>query len=280
MKFGLVVDLGATNLRVSIVNDNHEIVKKEKISSDKNKDIALQIFEEYKKIDVGYSIEKIVVGVPGTINSKKGIIRDLPNLNVNQYDLKSALVNLFGIPVELVNDASLAAIGEYSKHKDEKVFQYITISSGIGGALIYKGELFSGNNGFEQEIGRMVINDDLFEKKCSGNALKLCLEKNNIFEEYPSNALISKDEKYECVKNEWLNELSIGISNIVKVVNPSIIVFGGGIGVYIDYYKQGLLERLKKELPIDVVDDLKLVEAYYKDDSALVGGSYLIFQDN
>ena len=48
----------------------------------------------------------------------------------------------------------------------------------------------------------------------------------------------------------------------------------------IDYYKKGLLERLKENLPYDVVNDLKMEQARYGDDSALIGGSYLIFQDN
>ena len=88
------------------------------------------------------------------------------------------------------------------------------------------------------------------------------------------------EEEYKKIVNEWLDDLSVGICNIVKVLNPSIIVFGGGIGNYIDYYKKGLLDRLKEQLPIDVVADLKIEKAAFNDDSALVGGSYLIFQDN
>jgi len=280
MKYGLVIDLGATNLRVAIVNSNHEIVKKVKTNSDKNMDIAFKIFTEYKNMDLDYNVEKVVVAVPGTIDVKNNIIRDLPNLDVKEYDLYRALKKLFNVEIQIVNDASLAALGEYSLHKDEKVFQYITISSGIGGALIYKGDLFEGSNGFEQEIGRMEVNGNKFECLCSGNALKNRLLKENIDEEYPSIALISKKENYQKVVNEWLDDLSVGIGNIIKVINPSMIVFGGGLGSYIDYFKKGLLERLSKELPFDVIDDLKIEKANYKDNSALIGGSYLIFQDN
>ena len=280
MKYGLVVDLGATNFRIAIVNSEHKIVKKIKTSTDKNMDLAFKIYTEYKNLNVEYDLVAVVVGVPGSINFKDNIIRDLPNIKMKDYDLRSALYKLFKIPVRIINDASLAAYGEYSLHKEEKVFQYITISSGIGGGLIYNGNLFEGNNGFEQEIGRVLVKDDLFENLCSGNALKNRLLKENIDEEYPSTALISKKENYRKVVNEWLDDLSIGIADIIKIINPSMIVFGGGIGIYLDYFKKGLVERLSKELPFDIVDDLKLVKSFYKDDSALIGGSYLIFQDN
>lgn len=280
MKYGLVIDLGATNLRIALVNEEHEILSRTKVSTDKNIDIAFQIFSEYKKMEWGCSIEKIVVGIPGSIDFKNNIIRDLPNLKIKEYDLKSALVKLFDTEVELINDASLAALGEFSLHKEEKVFQYITISSGIGGGLIYKGKLFEGNNGFEQEIGRINVNGEKFESLCSGNALKNRLLKAGIDEEYASSALMSTKEEYQKVVGSWLDDLSVGICDLIKVINPSMIVFGGGLGNFIEYYKKGLIDRLKDKLPFDVVDDLKIEKAQYDDDSALVGGSHLIFQDN
>jgi len=87
MKYGLVIDLGATNLRVAIVNSNHEIVKKVKTNSDKNMDIAFKIFTEYKNMDLDYNVEKVVVAVPGTIDVKNNIIRDLPNFTF--YELEN-----------------------------------------------------------------------------------------------------------------------------------------------------------------------------------------------
>ena len=179
MRYGLVVDLGATNLRVAIVNDEYKIEKKIKCNVDRSKDIAFNIYTEYKNLNLNYKLEGIVVAVPGSIDFKNNIIRDLPNLKIKEYDLYSALYKLFEIPVKIVNDASLAALGEYLNHKDEKVFQYITVSSGIGGGLIYNGKLFEGNNGFEQEIGRINVNGEKFESLCSGNALK-----NRLFNSY------------------------------------------------------------------------------------------------
>ena len=280
MRYGLVVDLGATNLRVAIVDENYRIINKIKCHTDKNKDIAFTIYKEFKKMEFAHKIEGIVVGVAGSIDFKNNIIRDLPNLKIKEYDLHSSLLKLFNVNIKIINDASLAALGEFLCYKEEKVFQYITISSGIGGGLIYQGKLFEGNNGFEQEIGRILVKGEKFENLCSANALKNRLLKENIDEEYASSALLSKKENCQKVVNEWLDDLSIGVSSIIKVINPSVIVFGGGLGVYLESFKEGLLERLAKELPIDVISDLKLEKAKYGDDSALMGGAYLIFQDN
>ena len=280
MRYALIVDLGATNLRVAIVNDKQEILEKIKVSTDRNVDIAFKIYGEYKNLNKDYKLEGIVVAVPGSINFKENIIRDLPNLNIKNYNLKDALYKLFDVPVTIINDASLAALGEYSLHREEDVFQYITISSGIGGGLIYKGKLFEGNNGFEQEIGRMDINGFKFEDLCSGTALKNRLLKVGIDEEYPSSAFISSNPLYKKIVDEWLDDLSIGICNVVKIINPSLIVLGGGVGVYLDYFKKKLFDRLNLKLPFDIVKDLKIEKAIYQDDSALIGGSCLIFQDN
>ena len=67
---------------------------------------------------------------------------------------------------------------------------------------------------------------------------------------------------------------------MIKVVNPSVIVFGGGLGGYLDYFKEGLIKRLEDKLPLDIVGDLKFYKAKYGDDSGLMGGCALIFQDN
>lgn len=280
MEYGLVVDLGATNLRVAVVDNKYKIIKKTKCSTSKSKDIAFTIYTEYKNMNIDYDLKGIVVGVAGSIDFKNNIIRDLPNLKIKEYDLHSALYKLFKIPVKIVNDASLAALGEYLNHKKEKVFQYITISSGIGGALVYNGKLFEGNNGFEQEIGRISVNGEKFENLCSANALKNRLLKENIDEEYASSALVSKKREYRKVVEAWLDDLSIGIASLVEVINPSIIVFGGGLGVYLDEFKEGLVKRLNDKLPSDIVNDLKLEKAMHGDDSGIIGGSYLIFQDN
>lgn len=280
MGYALVVDLGATNLRVALVNDEYKILKKVKCNTSKSKDIAFTIYTEFKNMNVDCTLDGVAVGVPGSIDFKNNIIRDLPNLKIKEYDLHGALYKLFNVPIKIVNDASLAALGEYLNHQDEKVFQYITISSGIGGGLIYNGKLFEGNNGFEQEIGRISVKNDIFEALCSGNALKNRLLRENIDEEYPSAALVSKKENYKKVVNEWLDDLSIGIASIIKIINPSMIVFGGGLGMSVDYFKEGLIERLKNKLPEDVVSDLRIDKAIYGDDSGIIGGSHLIFQDN
>ena len=110
--------------------------------------------------------------------------------------------------------------------------------------------------------------------------MKNRLLKENIDEEYPSAALVSQKENYKKVVGEWLDDLSIGIASIIKVINPSMIVFGGGLGMNIDNFKEGLVERLRDKLPEDVVNDLRMDKAIYGDDSGIIGGSHLIFQDN
>jgi predicted NBD/HSP70 family sugar kinase len=77
-----------------------------------------------------------------------------------------------------------------------------------------------------------------------------------------------------------LDDFSEGIASLIQVINPSMIVFGGGLGMHVEYFKERLLKRLEDKLPNDIVNDLKIDKAIYGDDSALMGGCHLIFQDN
>ena len=105
MKYALVVDLGATNLRIALVNDEHKILKKVKCLMDKSKDIAFTIYTEYKKMNLDLLIEGVAVGVAGSIDFKNNTIRDLPNLKIKEYDLYDALYKLFKVDIRIINDA-------------------------------------------------------------------------------------------------------------------------------------------------------------------------------
>ncbi|HHU60020.1 TPA: ROK family protein [bacterium] len=278
MKYCLSIDIGASNIRLAIIDEQYKIINKVKEGTNKDLDLSEQIFLLYPKLNNKLKLEVVSVGVAGSLDFKRGLIRDVPGLNIFEYDLKSKLEDSFKVDVIINNDASLGAMGEYLMFDKEGVFQYITISTGIGGGLVYKDKLFKGHLGFEQEIGRMIIRDNkTFEQLCSGTALKLNLIKANFNFKYPSDSLVNKDAKHQDIIKNWVSDLAIGVSNVIKIINPSIIVFGGGLGKFLDYYKEDLVIELSKYLPTEVLTELLLEKSRLEDDNVLVGASYLAF---
>ena len=121
-------------------------------------------------------VAAVGLGVPGLVNPRTGrvvISSDLPS--VVREDLRSALSDAAGLPVTLDNDANAGAMGEYAAgagRGSQNMF-YVTIGTGIGGALILDGKLWRGASGFAGEFGHITIDPEGVECTC-GNVG--CLE--------------------------------------------------------------------------------------------------------
>ncbi len=139
MEYTLCVDLGATNLRVGIIDSNLKIlsVSREKSLHDDAEALKNQIFRMVQnEIEKGYPIQKIGVASCGLVEN--GTIVRADNLGISDFPLKKFLSERFRLPVFLMNDAAATALSEalFGAGKDLNVLYFITISSGIGGALI------------------------------------------------------------------------------------------------------------------------------------------------
>ena len=171
------------------------------------------------------------------------------------------------MPIKIRNDAKAAAIAEnkYGALKGYNRILFLTLGTGIGGAVIINGKLLDTGNLPGCEIGHMVIEKDgiecncgkkgCFEKYASMQAFKNNLRKALGFDEKVSGkellAIVKntneKDENYKIikkVKNEFIENLAIGISNLVNIFEPEAI----GIGGSFVYFEEVLLEDLKKEI--------------------------------
>ena len=103
----------------------------------------------------GTAVLGLGIGAPGPLDPRSGRICFAPNLHWRDFNLRDTLHDRLGIPVFLENDANLAALGEHlygaGQGNDDMVF--ITVSTGIGGGLILRGEIYDGAFGGAGEIG-------------------------------------------------------------------------------------------------------------------------------
>ena len=164
-KFAIGIDLGGTNLRVALVSEDGEIIRKiKRPSSDR---IVASILESIDEI--GHrEVLGIGLGIAGLIDRKNNRVFASPNLRaVEGVDIVGEIRKSFDVPVFMENDANVAALGEKigGAGRDFDNFVLLTLGTGIGGGMIYRGELLD----VSAEIGHMSINADAAEKCPCGN---------------------------------------------------------------------------------------------------------------
>lgn len=301
MKIG--IDLGGSHIAIGIVDKNGIIIEKKEVRIlEKEKEDITNFIENYINENVidfmkKYNIESIGIAIPGTI-SETSIIKSV-NLGIENYNIVQKLSEKINLPIKIKNDAKCAALAENSfgalKNYERSIF--LTLGTGIGGAAIIDDKLLNTGNLPGMEVGHMIINKDGLPCKC-GN--KGCFEKyasmkafkNNLrdaleltettsgealLEIIRNNNKTSEDyEKIEQVINEFIKNLSIGISNLVNIFEPEAVVIGGSFV----YFKDVLLNRLRKyiqeeQLLFNQRDKLEINLAILGNDAGIIGATLL-----
>ncbi|MGI8550577.1 MAG: ROK family protein [Dehalococcoidia bacterium] len=199
------------------------------------------------------------VAAPGPVDWQTGHVLEPPNLpGWGDVPLGSILSEQLGLPVVLENDANAAALGEYvsGAGRGAKALIYITISTGIGGGLVFDGRLYRGVSGAAGEVGHMIIRPEgplcgcgrhgCLEALSSGSAIgregatalangRAPLLRRQIDDSgQPVSALLvaraagEGDEDAQQILHEAGVSLGIGLGNLVNLLNPDRIVIGGG----------------------------------------------------
>ena len=267
MKIG--IDIGGSHVGVGLVDSNGKILKKSeqdiKISDRKDiksfiENFIITTINNWIKL-YNIQIEKIGVGIPGIVKNDE--VKYSVNLGISNYNLKQVLQEEFkNIEISIKNDAKCAALAE--KHlgtlKNYNDCIFICIGTGIGGAAFYNEKLVVPRRSSGFEFGHMIIQKHGNLCRCGSkgcfeqygsmrvfkNNLRNCL---NLLDEIDGKELLNIVEKNfenEEVKNvikEYIENLCIGLSNIVDLMEPQAICIGGGFV----HYKNILLEGLKKE---------------------------------
>ncbi|KIL07059.1 ROK family transcriptional regulator [Clostridium botulinum] len=292
MKYYIGIDIGGTNLRVAILDEECNLVDKLKISNEVEKGPEYNLDKLILEIKERWSDKEIIsvgVGCPGPLDIRSGTILVTPNLRTWEYfKLKEYLENKFDLPVFVNNDANVAGYSEamVGAGKGAESVYYMTLSTGIGGGFIYKGEIVSGFNSIAAEIGNMIINEDTYkhsnmnygglEGQCSGVNIA------RISSEIIGGELTTKDvfegaEKgnmeLQKMLSEWVINVSKAIANIIVTVDPEVIVLGGSVIINNPSYLNKIKEETQKRVFDGIKINIKLAEI--GDDTGLIGAGLL-----
>lgn len=288
------IDIGGSHIAVGLVDNDMKIVaKKEYDWTKEERNSLLNSAEKYcKKLikeliqEKNTNIEKIGIGFP-TANIINGIITK----DGQTIDLPSSLSKEFGVPTYLKNDVKCSALCEKMlgnlKEYDNCIF--MTLGTGIGGAYFYKNELVKPNKYQGFEIGHMVIETNgeqcrcgrlgCFEEYASMRVFRKQIEELFCIEKLTSHKMFEileskeKQEEVNTVIEDYINYLSIGITNLINIFEPDAICIGGSFTLYASIFMDRLKQKIKENFKGRDIPEILI--AKYENDAGIIGASTL-----
>ncbi|MBO5408843.1 MAG: ROK family protein [Clostridia bacterium] len=266
MKYYLGIDLGGTNIKAGITDETGTILYKNAVRTLGQRpaeEIAKDMIDLCRFICRNAEIpleqvEAVGIGIPGTVDEKKGTIVYANNLHMDGFPIGAVIGKALGKPVYLSNDANCAALGEFvngsGKNYDSIVM--VTLGTGVGGGIILKGKLWGGLDGSAAEIGHMVLKAGGEACSCGrtgcweaySSATALIRDTVRAMKKHPESLLntIQPDLKKVSAKTaflglakgdavakevveQYLYYLSEGIANIINTLAPDAVILGGGV---------------------------------------------------
>ena len=311
MKYCFGVDIGGTTVKMGLLEEEGKIVDKWEITTDTSEEgkailpnVAASI--ENKMKEHGLTKEDIIgvgAGVPAPVTAE-GIVNGSANLGWNYKEVKKELEELTGMKACIGNDANVAALGEMWQGggTGEKNVIMVTLGTGVGGGVIINGKVLVGANGAGGEIGHLCVNYEEKDKCGCGNCG--CLEqyasatgivrlaKKKLGQELRPTILTKEDvtakDVFDAVKagDETAKEIAVefgrylgyALANLAAVLDPAVIVIGGGVSkageVLIPYIREPFMERA-----FFANRNVKFALATLGNDAGICGAAKLVLED-
>ena len=254
------VDIGATKTNFVLLKD-HRVLGAQKVLTPKSRKDIVSLLKMYiqKCTEIGSSrhIKGIGIGVPGPLNEKGDLILNPPNLKIlRNCPLARIVEKELKIKTKMDNDGNCFALGEalLGAGRGAKIIFGITLGTGVGGGIVIDGKAHRGGFGSAAEVGHMTIKFD--GPRCSCGSYG-CLE------EYVSErfffgrgALPQKfqeraergDKKALKVYDEYGRYLGIGLANVINLLDPEVVVIGGGIANSYKFFLKETKKEIKKRV--------------------------------
>lgn len=310
MKYILGIDVGGMSAKGALFTYDGELLYSESVKTNKADgfegtlqklaDLTKRLVER-QGVDFA-DVESIGVGIPGVVDSRKGIVLRWSNFNWNDAPFAEKLGEYTGKKVYIANDANVAALGEanFGATSQYQSSILLTIGTGVGGGMVFDGKLIEGYQSAGAELGHITIREGglpcacgrlgCYEKYASASALIL-QTRHAMVENLQSEMWKIADGKIENVDGatafkaaklgdktaqdvieQFVSYLSEGIADFVNILRPEAIVLGGGIA----NEGEALFEPLRKAvdartyIAMDIVP-LKIVGAKLGNKAGIYG---------
>lgn len=295
----LGLDIGATYIKSGIVLEKGKVKNFRKIKnrSEYGEEFLInQIINGIHAYRDEFDIKKVGIGFAGSVNYKRGIVLDAPNMkNFHSLYLKSVLEQKCDVEVKLDNDAHCFGLAEniFGAGRNYQDFIVLTLGTGIGGAIIINKQLYRGANNIAGSFGHSIIdansevicgcgNYGHFEALAGGKALSK-LYKKATDQDTEDELIAEMADRGEKIAQKSIIQIghyfSLGIANIINVLNPEVLIVGGGL-TEIELLWQTVINNFQKYLLNKELKNTKVVKSKLKDTAGVIGASLLFEEDS
>lgn len=309
------VDLGGTGIKVGLLDNEYNIIERadaptyrDRSSAEILKDMALLCKKVMQQKGITEKdVHSIGVGCPGIASPKEGKILFSSNLNFRDVDVKSEIRKYIDLDVFVENDANAAALGEVvcGAAKGYNNVVVITLGTGVGGGIIINGKIYAGSYFGGAEVGHQVVQ---FEKgiQCGcgrsgcweqyASATALIGQAKEAATKYPQSLLVkmaedqdvekinakvvfdaaqANDEAAQAVLEQYYKYVGAGISNINNILEPEVVVIGGGMSAQKEKLTDPILAYCKTQMygGLDLRTDIK--PAILGNDAGIIGAALI-----
>ncbi len=307
------VDIGGTKVAAGIVNTKGEILARNRTPmattgapSNGLASVSTAIRGLFPDEASQKQISAIGICAPGPLNPKTGVIINPPNLAIwHNYPLAEEMRRVFSVPVKIDNDGNAAALAEVkwgAARGYTNVF-YATVGTGIGAGIVFDGHIYHGKTGAAAEGGHVGIDSagpvcncgkrGCIETLAAGPAIarrarqKLARNSSSLLMEMAggdiqkvTGEMVGKanalgDPVAKEVIGETLDLLAYWLGNIVDLLEPDVIVMGGGVSSLLAPYLEEIRERWRGTIINPTPMDIPLVLAHYGENAGIAGAAAL-----
>ena len=304
------VDVGGTKVAAGLVNANGRILSQVRVPmvSHSSSEAGLKaVLNALDQVTTGStSLAGIGICSPGPLDPFKGIVLNPPNLPCwRNFPLAESVQKVYPVKVKVDNDANAAALAEtrWGAARGYNHVFYATIGTGIGTGIVLDGKMFHGRTGAAAEGGHVSIDykgpvcgcgkPGCIEALASGNAIArrarekihagsssamIAIEGGNIDAirgETVGKALLAGDPFAKELILETIEMLALWLANMIDLLDPEVIVIGGGAALLYQPFYDQLRERTAQLAVNPRADEVPLLPAHYGADSGIAGGAAL-----
>ncbi len=308
------IDLGGTNIKAVVINKEGKIFYQKNVPTQKEKEpemvikkiISLLNEMMNKKVLINTNLRALGIAVAGIVDMKEGVCKFLTNFPTKWRNISLAekIKKGTGLQVFLINDVRAMTLGEktFGAGKNVKNLIGIALGTGVGGGIVIDGKLYFGHEGIAGEIGHQTIalhgpkcecgNYGCLEALASGpkitsQAIKLVkqgeatlireLVDNDLNKITPRIVAEAARKGDVVAKKIWEKEafyLGTGIANLLVILNPEMIIIGGGIANAADILLEGIRKTLRQRVFMGPdINKLKIVKGTLQDAAGAIGAA-------
>jgi glucokinase len=289
------IDIGGTNIKAARTTHVGAIVSAASATTPTTSldDLVATVTKLVETLRGSTAIQGVGVGIPGLLTAATRTVQTSPNIPcLKGVHLEGLLLTALSLPVVTENDANAAAYGEWisGAGRGRQHMVYLTLGTGLGCGLVIAGKLYRGISGYAGEMGHTVVEPDgrtcgcgsrgCLETRVSATGIVLTAREHGIGDPSLSasslyQAAVSGDSGALSVFQETGRFLGIACANLINLLNPEVIVIGGGVMASGELLLTSAREEVRRRAFGPSAADCPIVQSQLWPDAGTIGGAML-----